>query len=271
MSFASFLAERGLIVDHVIPDGRVHRTTTDDHLRKRNGAYLFDGVSGWAQNWAIDIKAIRYRSDAEPDPLARAEMELIARTRREETERMRKRAASKARKLISEAKIDAHPYLAAKGFPAQAGLVWGSTLLVPMWDFRNYGKELFSVQSIAADGSKKFLPGGRAKGAVHMIGSHAEYWHCEGYATALSVVEGLRRLCRKATAVVSFSAGNLTHVASQMGGIVVADNDASGAGEAAALATGLAWVMPPDVGTDANDLHQARGIEALADLMRIAL
>lgn len=271
MSFASFVAERGLIVPNLISDGRVHRVKTDDHPKKQNGAYMFDGLKGWAQNWAIDSKAIAYRPDSDPDPINRAELELIAKTRREEEERMRQKAADKARKLISEAKQDAHPYLVRKGFPHQAGLVYGATLLVPMWNFRDYGKDLFSVQSIAADGAKKFLPGGRAKGAVHRIGSAHELWHCEGYATALSIVEGLRRLCRKASVVICFSAGNLAYVAQHMGGTIVADNDASGTGEAAALATGLPWIMPPDIGTDANDLHQKGGIEALADLMRLAL
>src|SRR3546814_7594504 len=78
-------------------------------------------------------------------------------------------------------------------------------------------------------------------------------WHCEGYATALSIQAALKRLYRRASVVVCFSASNLAHVAKSLGGRVVADHDESGTGERAARETGLQWCMPPDVGTDAND------------------
>src|SRR3546814_5029532 len=79
------------------------------------------------------------------------------------------------------------------------------------------------------------------------------------YATALSIQAALKRLYHRASVVVCFSASNLAHVAKSLGGRVVADHDESGTGERAARETGLQWCMPPDVGTDANDMHQARG------------
>jgi putative DNA primase/helicase len=53
--------------------------------------------------------------------------------------------------------------------------------------------------------------------------------------------------------------------------VVCADNDASGAGERAAKATGLPYTMPPDTGTDFNDMHQACGIYAVIAALRGAL
>src|SRR5205807_706613 len=96
---------------------------------------------------------------------------------------------------------------------------------------------------------------------------------CEGYATALSVRAALQSLYRDDRVIVCFSAGNLARVAGLYGprAVVVADNDASGTGEAAARSTGLSWVMPAEVGQDANDLHLARGVAAIVDLVRRGL
>ena len=42
-------------------------------------------------------------------------------------------------------------------------------------------------------------------------------------------------------------------------------------GEKYAKQTGLPYWMPPEPGTDANDYHQAHGVEALADALREVL
>ena len=77
----------------------------------------------------------------------------------------------------------------------------------------------------------------------------------------------LRRL--PDSVLVTFSDGNLIHVAKQLQGdvVVFADNDASGAGERAARASGFPWVMAPTVGDDANDAHKRSGLFRLAALM----
>src|SRR3546814_11232678 len=90
-------------------------------------------------------------------------------------------------------------------------MVHESKLVIPMWNFEAYGKILNSAQKIEADGKKKFLFGGKAKGSIYRIGSGPELWHCEGYATALSIQAALKRLYRRASVVVCFSASNLAH------------------------------------------------------------
>ena len=141
-------------------------------------------------------------------------------------------------------------------------------LLVPMRDRDT--DALIGMQTIDRDGAKRYLPGSRAKGAVHRLGRGRELWLCEGYATGLSIRAGLAALYRQDQVVVCFSAGNLVEVASALRGRVIADHDASGAGRGAAERTGLPWAMPEEPG-DANDLHQRGGIGAVRALLQRAL
>ena len=165
-------------------------------------------------------------------------------------------------------------------------------LLVPMWGHKS--GEVQSLQTITADGEKKFLPGGRAGGAVFRIGRGGRRWWCEGLATGLSIQAALKTLYRKDEVVVCFSASNLAKVATS--GMVVADHDSWScskchlrwygdwpweetelcpecgygestppAGEKAARDTGLLYWMPLDAGTDANDYAQRMGDRALAE------
>ena len=207
--------------------------------------------------------------------------------RREEAERNRREAdaAAKADRMLMQAEYvdprprnghrnadvpSAHPYLVAKGFPEQGGLVLDGNLLVPMRHYRDYHR-LQSVQMIGPDGSKKFLPGGKASEAVYRLGQGGEHYYCEGYATALSVMAALKRLYRDqhSEVWVCFSAGNIPKVAlSSRRSMVIADNDESGAGERAAQQTGLPYWMPEEPGTDANDVMLSHGVEALADAIR---
>jgi putative DNA primase/helicase len=69
-----------------------------------------------------------------------------------------------------------------------------------------------------------------------------------------------------ASILVCFSDVNMRQVAGLVPGCkyAFADNDASGAGERAAQAAGLAYCMSDVVGEDANDLHQRTGLLAVS-------
>ena len=216
----------------------------------------------------------------------------------EARERAARRAADMASKMLQQAELGPYDYLARKGFPDAQGLVLDGKLLVPM---RSLTGTLQSLQTIAADGSKKFLLGGKPKGAVYNLGRSWTRWYVEGYVTGLSVQAALRRMSRQDQVVVCFSAGNLAHIAPPAGSTpraqyVIADHDwwrcpkkecrakwdyeskrcpscgSSGvtepAGEKHAKQTGLPYWMPDEPGTDANDYHQAHGVEALAKELR---
>jgi putative DNA primase/helicase len=111
----------------------------------------------------------------------------------------------------------------------------------------------------------------RAKGAVLRLGNQRakETFLCEGYATGLSIELALRRLRLNASVLVCFSDSNMAHVATMIVGpaFVVADNDASQAGEKAARKTCFPWAMSERVGEDANDLHQRAGLAELCKLI----
>jgi putative DNA primase/helicase len=187
-----------------------------------------------------------------------------------------RKAAAKAVRLIKSCVIGTHPYLAAKGFPETKSLITeGGALVIPM---RNcITEDLIGAQVVRLVENaweKKMLPGMRAKCAVLRIGSPKarELWLVEGYATGLSVDAALRLMRLSAAVVVCFSAHNLAHVAGLLSGTryVVADNDLSGTGEKAAIATGLPYVMPQTLATDANDMHQRDGLMALAKMIKEA-
>ena len=248
-------------------------------------------------------------------PSAEEKRQRAEAKRREAEERNRREAAAaaKAEAMLMEAEYvdprprnghrnadvpSAHPYLVAKGFAQQGGLVLDGNLLVPMRHYRDYHR-LQSVQMIGPDGSKKFPSGSKASEAVYKIGKGAERYYCEGYATALSVRAALRHLYRDrhSEVWVCFSAGNIPNVAkSRRRSMVIADHDwwrcpkkecrakwdyeskrcpscgSSGvtepAGEKHAKQTGLPYWMPPEPGTDANDFALEHGIGRLAVELR---
>jgi putative DNA primase/helicase len=269
MQFADFAAAHGLIIRSLNDDGRTHRVPTEDHPKKRNGAYMFDGHSGWVQNWAVHEKAIAWRHGGDGGvPNAPPKRDMQAARRREAEERAA--AAAAAQQVIARCSYDTHPYLAKKGFPDQRGLIdTDGRLVIPMRNMRDY-QRVTSLQWIPESGKKLFLKNGEASGAGFSIGVGRESWIVEGYATGLSVRSALEKMHRQARVIVCFSAGNIPKVAEMVGGrrFVMADNDQSGTGCRVATATGLPWTMPPVVGEDANDFHMREGIHALIVLMR---
>lgn len=261
MSFILHASAHGLYIRDLIADGRWHRVPTDDKPHKRNGAYLWDGERGVVKNWATMESFSSYPSKG----YSPVRVRQVVR----DDQGRHDRAAREAQRMLSEAVLESHAYLRRKGFQKALGLVLDGKLLIPMRDYKT-GK-VISVQSIGED--KKFLAGGRAKGAVFTIGTKGKQkWLVEGYATGLSVKAALDALYIQAEVCICFSASNLQYVAERIPGnrFVFADNDESGTGQRVAEATGLPWVMSPVVGEDANDLSQRAGIWELVRLVKSA-
>jgi putative DNA primase/helicase len=178
--------------------------------------------------------------------------------------------AREAQALVRDAIISGHPYLIRKGFPDRATLVREGRLVIPVRDVDDY-RQIISAQLIDENGEKRFLTGGRTRGGIHRLGAAraSRVVLCEGYATGLSLDLALLRLSGAHAVIVCFSANNLVFVASRFpGAVVCADNDESRAGEKAADRTGLRWIMPPEIGTDFNDMHQRQGLYSVVQALR---
>jgi putative DNA primase/helicase len=269
MSFLRFAEEHGLIIDNLI-EGRWVRTKTIDKPRKRNGSYKFMVDFGIVRNFATMEHVAIWRPTEPTQRIDRGALrERLVKDRRRQ-ESLWLEARNIAEDMMQRAGVMHHPYLERKGFSHETGFVLDGELLVPMRDFHDYA-QVNSLQRIWEDGTKKFLPGGKAQGSAMLLGNNRprEKWLVEGYATGLSVRAALKDLHREAQVIVCFSATNLIQIAKHVRGVayVMADNDASGTGARAAASTGLPWIMPPEQGYDANDLHQKHGLRALVKLV----
>lgn len=267
VNFVQFAESHGLIIDHLI-EGRWARVKTVDKHHHRNGAYKFLGDVGFVQNHA-NMDAVAVWKPEGGAIIDRVAMREQARRAHADTLARQNAAAARAHAMLGEAAIERHPYLRKKGFPKETGFVREGELLIPM---RGDGRKLLGVQRIKADGSKLFLSGTKAAGAMYALGSDMakERWICEGYATALSLRAALADLRRSAQVIVAFSAGNIKAIAPHIRrpAFIMADCDLNGVGAAAAVATGLPWVMPDEDGFDCNDVHQQHGLRALVELVR---
>lgn len=263
MNFIQFANAHGLVIRD-FQNGRITRCSTTAHPRKRNGAFYYDSDFGWVQDWAVHPEIIIWKSDKVLSPSDLQEqklrMEASKKAYRLEQSRGQAVAAKKAEGILSQCHLDISAYLGAKGFPEMLGNMWmrqgkDPLLVVPM----RVRKDLVGVQLIAPDGSKMFLKGQRCDRAEHRIGQGSLQIWTEGYATGLSVAVAMTALGTPCTIHVCFSVGNLQKMATEVGqGLVIADNDESGAGEKAAIATGLPYFMPDVAGWDFNNLLKAR-------------
>lgn len=177
----------------------------------------------------------------------------------------------------------AHPYLTVKNIQAHIAKIDADNwLLIPVVDMTGH---LTSLQFINPNGGKSFKKGGKISGCFCPLGYEGDtpiLLVCEGFATGATLREasGL-------PVVVAFNAGNLKPVTmslrmmhQQAKIIVCADNDHTNktqnvgiakAAEAAQLANAL-MIYPSfaanDSGTDFNDLAGAKGLEAVAKMIR---
>jgi putative DNA primase/helicase len=261
MSFEDFARSHGLLVDNVIMDRWV-RVGTEDHPRKQNGAYIFDGHKGALINFAVHDKHIVYKSEEPfvPDPKAN-ERKLAAKQMQEQKQ---KNAADKAAFIMNNAVKKQHPYLLRKGF-VDKGCVWNGILVLPM----RINQNLVGCQLITPDGTKRFLSGQKTKGASLVIDNKGQNILCEGFATGMSVRRAMKHLRERYTIHVCFSAGNMLEIASGMTDpLVIADNDPVGIATAKKIASRY-WVG--EAGEDFNDAEQRLGTAAVSESLRVYL
>jgi putative DNA primase/helicase len=264
--------------ERIAADGTLCRFLVDGDKRgARNGWALLhlDGLaSGAFGHWRTgrhETWCNGARDRLTPAERARMDAAIAEAKREREARRLALVHEAQARAMAlwtQAAPAAAHPYLLAKGTPAHGIRQRGDRLLIPLRDGEG---TLWNVQTIAPDGAKRFLYGGRKRGLYHAIGGTVAGVLCiaEGYATAASIHEATKH-----PVAVAFDCGNLLPVAKlvrakypQATITICADNDAQTAGNpgltaarAAAEAIGGKVAIPPEPFNDFNDAM--RGGEA---------
>ena len=296
--FREVIQSIGLLPPDSIEPGKLHRFAG---AGKRNGntaawCKLFpDGLGGVYGDHSQDISA-HWQAERSA-PFTQAQREAFFRKVQEskeqvEAEKQEKQseAATKAAAIWQAAQpaTGDHPYLKRKGIKANGarlyrgplvigGMACDGALVIPLRE----GAVIHSLQFIAADGRKRFLPDGRKKGCYFSIGTPKD-------AEGLCVVEGFATgaTIHEATGLpvaVAFDAGNLEVAAVALRArlpdlalILCADDDTGTEGNpgmtkatAAALAIGARLAIPdfgehrPEGATDFNDLAAHCGKEAV--------
>jgi putative DNA primase/helicase len=204
-----------------------------------------------------------------------------ARREKQEAEQHRKAAVEAQRRWDAATPASAnHPYLKAKGIKPYGIRQKDDDLIVPV----SVGGTISSLQSIAADGSKKFQPGGKIKAGFFAIPGCGEHGQrriiiAEGFATAATIREATGH-----SVAVAFNAGNLKPVAESIRAscpdaqiIIAADNDHKTEGnpgltkgKAAADAVQGVMIYPEftadESGSDWNDYAAIHGLDPVRKL-----
>ena len=272
--FSAALADFGAIIRHPPePDGVLRRyAVRGDKPGTRNAwAVLFaDPLAGAMGNWRTGER--RNWSAGGAAPLTPVQKRALAdKVKRAQADAQAVRWA--AWRAVAEGARErwgrapacfGHPYLTAKGVEPHGLRAEGECLLVPL---RDADGVLWSLQTIDAQGQKRFATGGRVKGLFHAIGAPCgRIVVCEGVATGASLYAALKDSVGPHLVACAMTAGNLEPVAVALARkypgpvlTIAADNDTQTPGNpgvtaarAAAQAVGARVLIPPGPG-DWND------------------
>ncbi|WP_164271866.1 toprim domain-containing protein [Stenotrophomonas sp. B1-1] len=217
-AFAHALSCAGLRVTRVLADGRLHRVPTQgDRSGQLSGWYVLHPgppLAGAFGNWKTGASERWIGIDEQA--LSPAELQAL----RAQVERAQRLQQAARHQVQGQAKVQAvqrwqrsaparadHPYLVTKAIGTHGIRQDGDHLLIPLRDERG---RLWSLQTIALDGTKRFLAGGRKRGLYYSVGREVQEVLCiaEGFATAASIFEATGY-----PTAVAFDAGNLEPVA----------------------------------------------------------
>ena len=302
-AFVRWLCERGIPPaesERLFLDGRKRRyRVAGDRGAAQNGEYAVfcdERPAGWAKSWSAKHAAeyeswVYFQPGESPwtpeerrEYAKRMEAQREAAARQREMDRARASAeAARKWEAATEPRADRlHPYLRKKGLSGPHGArLLGNLLVLPVL---NASGDVMNVQTIAADGEKRFHPGAPKGGGFFVLGGSAEppeggreVFLCEGFATGASVHEATGR-----PVIVAWDCGNLPKVAEALrerypGRLVLAaDNDRrtpGNPGMAAAFGLaeefGIPFAAPRfedgEDGSDWNDYAALHGIERTAE------
>jgi putative DNA primase/helicase len=270
------LTSIGLSQAHIIADGEIHRYDHPDGRRgnKRVWYVCHHDFAVWGDWSTGEQHNVFAKGDIDHVTAEKARQEADRRSRERKAARESEAAkvAEKARqKVIALPCADPeHPYLKRKQIDPAGLRQDGALLVAPMTD----GQRIVNYQTIAPDGTKRFLAGGRKHGCYFALGHLGDQLViCEGVATAISI-----HLAYGCAVAAAMDCGNLKPVAlnlrkrySKVPIVVMADNDYHREdnpgvthGNAAAEAVNGTCVWPSDNprkpdGMDFNDMFVQLG------------
>jgi len=291
--FKNAIRAAGLMPPDCIPAGKIITFPGADKPKSNKAARCFlfpDRRGGWFMDYTTGLfevwQAKRDKPYSEAERAAFREQCERDRKAREAEEKQRYDAAAKQaaadwrgyqlatseNPCLIKKKIQ-QPYGAKTG----AWRVWvdgnhefiADSLILPLFDA---SLKLRSLQAIFPEKhpvlgrDKDFLAGGQKRGCFYWLGKKSEtVLIAEGFSTAASLYEATGN-----QVFIAFDAGNLVNVAKIVRAkrpdaeiIIMGDNDLSGTGQdaarAAALACGGKYLIPPEPGTDWNDVISGKG------------
>lgn len=269
------IANAGLGQHHIIHDGKIHRIAGDDDKPgTKNCWYISFVTAGAFGSWKLGFtktwhdKIDRSKND---DAALAKQIKAAQKQRQAEIARSQKKAQETARYLwASGAESIIHDYLVKKEIIPYRVRQVNDRILVPMF----FDGQLVNIQQIDRQGTKRFLKGGRVKGAYCNIGKIKDsVLIAEGWATACTLHEFMRQ-----PVIIAFNANNLLPAVKailekypDIQITVACDNDRQTKGNpgltkgrqaAAAVGGDVIWPVFDEgqEGTDFNDYVLAGGI-----------
>lgn len=207
----------GLLVNSLECDGQLHRVSTQLKPKGKNGWYIAfteaptivmgDWQTGITETWRTDGHKQTHNE--------RVEIQQAIKKAEAERARNHALATQQARDIYSHAKpVTDHQYLTDKAIDAPSVIrCKDSLLIVPLIDYSLNKPELINVQTINAQGFKKFTKGGRVTGLCCPIELPinepiTRLYIAEGLSTAVSVHQ-----ITGCSVLAAMNANNLTPVA----------------------------------------------------------
>lgn len=243
--FLSKIKELGVDDNEIIADGRPHRIRVDsDKKNEKSGFYILhaDGVpNGYFKNNRTG-QEIKWVSNALSNEFSQ-EQKALFNARKAEKEQENKLEMEKSIKKLSEnynkkIQLKDTTYLDNKNISVTKDIYASSygDMMIPLY---NIDGDLKSAQYIKPDGSKAFAKNCEIKGSFHLIDSdfnsikdNSVVIISEGYATANTINEALKKDNQNVPIIAAMSAGNIDTVITALNDkyknvsiIIAADND----------------------------------------------
>jgi phage/plasmid primase-like uncharacterized protein len=270
----------------ILADGAWHKIRTAIDVEKGRtgcGSYRLDptgpvAVFGSHRPGEADYRAVVFDFPGRDSEAWQATAERLKRETAEHLAAVRNEAAGQALATYQAGQplTGEHAYLAVRGVAGvaiQFGKLWtdaAGALLIPMADTAG---TLRNLQTIQADGTKRYITGGETSGLFLGIPARPQanetFYIAEGLAKSLAVWMATGR-----PTICAFSSGNLPKVAAELDAgraIVAADGDTAGREAAESCKVlGCRVIYPPDGAGDWNDILTREGLDRLRQLLTTA-